>query len=164
MDLISSRTMDITKLAMDGLMERQRAISANTANVMTPGYQRQEVSFEDQLKGLIDEDKARTTLKERNSIEYNPQTLDTAVNRVEYAGENKSLTPQQMRFLASGTDYGKFSPETATDMVAGDDTGNNVDLEKEIMDMASVGIKYNTLVKVEAQNIKLVSTAIKGEV
>ena len=31
MDLISSRTIDITKLAMDGLMDRQQAISSNIA-------------------------------------------------------------------------------------------------------------------------------------
>ena len=40
MDLISTRTIEITKLAMDGLMDRQQAVSSNIANVMTPDYQR----------------------------------------------------------------------------------------------------------------------------
>ncbi len=39
--------IDITKLAMDGLMVRQKAITANIANVMTPDYQRKDVKFED---------------------------------------------------------------------------------------------------------------------
>ena len=45
MDLISNRTIEITKLGMDGLMSRQHAIASNIANVMTPGFQRQEVAF-----------------------------------------------------------------------------------------------------------------------
>ena len=54
MDLISSRTTDILKLGMDGLMERQHAISSNIANVMTPGYQRREVAFESQLAEIME--------------------------------------------------------------------------------------------------------------
>ena len=41
MDLISNRTIEITKLGMDGLMSRQHAIASNIANVMTSGFQRQ---------------------------------------------------------------------------------------------------------------------------
>ena len=40
MDLISNRTLEITKLAMDGLVDRQHAIASNIANVNTPGFQR----------------------------------------------------------------------------------------------------------------------------
>ena len=54
MDLISSRTIDILKLGMDGLMERQHAISSNIANVNTPDYQRKEVAFESQLAEIIE--------------------------------------------------------------------------------------------------------------
>ena len=54
MDLISSRTIEITKLGMDGLIDRQQAISSNIANVMTPDYQRKEVAFESQLAEIIE--------------------------------------------------------------------------------------------------------------
>ena len=53
-DLLTSRTMNVTKLGMDGLMARQNAISANIANVMTPNYQRKEVAFESQLSEIIE--------------------------------------------------------------------------------------------------------------
>ena len=49
MDLITSSTMNLMKLGMDGLLARHQAISSNIANVMTPNYHRQEVSFESQL-------------------------------------------------------------------------------------------------------------------
>ena len=55
--------MKITDLALDGLLERQRAISANTANVMTPGYQRKEVSFESQLSEIIEKDDLKDYIK-----------------------------------------------------------------------------------------------------
>ena len=55
-DLLTSRTMNITKLGLDGLMARQNAISANIANVMTPNYQRKEVAFESQLADIIEKD------------------------------------------------------------------------------------------------------------
>ena len=59
-DLISNRTTEITKLALDGLMMRQKAITANTANVMTPDYQRKEVNFEGQLNDIIEKDDLKT--------------------------------------------------------------------------------------------------------
>ena len=44
---ITTRAMDVTKLALDGLMQRQQAIASNTANVMTPDYQRKDLRDED---------------------------------------------------------------------------------------------------------------------
>ena len=46
MNLIHNRTKEIAAMALDGLHERSKAISANTVNVLTPNYQRKEVSFE----------------------------------------------------------------------------------------------------------------------
>ena len=57
MDLITSRTMEISHLGMNGLMDRQQAISSNIANVMTPDYQRKEVAFESQLSEIIEKEK-----------------------------------------------------------------------------------------------------------
>ena len=68
MDILSSRTSNITQLAMDGLMERQRAIGANIANVETPGYQRKEVAFESQLSEIIEKEDLKDFLKGQNSI------------------------------------------------------------------------------------------------
>ena len=46
--------MEISHLGMNGLMDRQQAISSNIANVMTPDYQRKEVAFESQLSESIE--------------------------------------------------------------------------------------------------------------
>ena len=159
MDLVSTRTIDITKLAMDGLMQRQKAIMSNTANVMTPGYQRQDVSFESQLKEIVEKDDLKKMLKTQNSMQYNPSSLDLAM------GDNSktSLTLQQTKFLQSNI-YGNYNPQFTTDTASGaDETGNNVNLEKEVMDMASVGMKYNVLATLESKKFRDLATVIKGE-
>lgn len=158
-DLISTRTMDITKLAMDGLMTRQKAITANTANVMTPGYQRKEITFENQLQEIVEKDDLKTYIKEQNSMEYNPTSLDAIMGRTEKPG----LTAQQAKYLQSDV-YGKFAPQILDDTASGSDsTGNNVELEKEVMDMAKVGNQYNVLARLEAKSVKIISGAIKGD-
>ena len=53
MNLIDNRTRAIGEMALNGLEQRARAISANTVNVLTPNYQRKEVSFEESLQGII---------------------------------------------------------------------------------------------------------------
>lgn len=157
-DLISSRTIDLTKLAMDGLTARQKAITANTANVMTPGYQRKEVSFEGQLKDIIDKDDLKEYMKGQNSIQYNPTSLDLAM------GDTKpQLTQQQARYLQSDV-TGNYSPQVTEDYYSGSDmNGNNVNMEKEVMDMANVGLRYSVLTGLEQKQFSNTSAVIKGE-
>jgi len=158
MDLLSTRTIDITKLALDGLMERQKAVTANTANIMTPGYRRQEVSFERQLKEIAEQDDLKTMIKEQNSIQYNPTSLDMAMER-----PNVKLTPQQIKYLQTDL-YGTYNPQVTEDSVSGGDrTGNNVSIEQEAMDMAKVGTQYSILTSLEQKSIKLIEGSIKGE-
>jgi len=158
MDLLSTRTIDITKLAMDGLMMRQKAVTANIANVMTPDYQRKDVSFESQLREITEKDDLKTMLKERNSIEYTPTSLDLATDRSPLA-----LTPQQAKYLQTDL-YGNYDPQITDDSNAGSDsTGNNVTLEKEVMDMSSIGMKYTALSTLEQKQLSNIRSAIKGD-
>lgn len=160
MDLISSRTIDVTKYAMDGLMMRQKAIAANTANVVTPGYQRKEVSFEGQLSEMIQKDDLKEYIKGQNSIQYNPPAIDLATNPESQRG---GLTPQESRYLQTDI-YKGYDPQVTDDTQSGgDQTGNNVDMEKEVTDMATVGLRYNVLSTLEQKQLGMVGAAIKGE-
>ena len=51
--IISDSSFQATKIALEGLSNRQQAISRNIANVDTPGYQAQTVNFEDTLKSML---------------------------------------------------------------------------------------------------------------
>ena len=77
MDFINNRTTDIAAMALDGLYERSKAISANTVNALTPNYQRKEVSFEQSLKGIIQKENEKEEMKLQNSLEYqkNPSSI-----------------------------------------------------------------------------------------
>lgn len=160
MDLISNRTIDVTKLALDGLMMRQKAITANTANVMTPDYQRKDVNFENQLKEIIEKDDLKNYIKEQNSIQYNPTSLDTVMNN---SSVSHGLTSQQAKYLQSDI-YGGYNPQITDDIQSGSDsTGNNVNLETEVMNMANVGLRYTVLTNLEGRQLGMVKSAIKGE-
>lgn len=159
MDLISNRTIDITKLALDGLTMRQKTIAANTANVMTPGYQRKDVQFEDQLREIVQKEDLKSYIKEQNSLQYNPTSLDLATG-----GGQNSLTPQKSAYLETNS-YDNYNPQVIDDTVSGgDETGNNVDMEKEVMSMAQVGLKYNVLADLEGRQLRMLGGAIKGEI
>jgi len=159
MDLISTRTTDITKYALDGLMVRQQAITANTANVMTPDYQRKEVNFENQLKEMVEKDDLKRYIKGQNSIQYNPSSIDMAV------GYNKPqrLTPQEANYLQSDISN-DFNPQVTDDTMSGSsESGNNVNMEKEIMDMAKVGTQYTILTNLQQRSFKNTLDVIKGQ-
>ena len=70
MDLFNVRAIEVSKLAMDGLVKRQTAIASNTANAMTPDYQRKQVAFEDQLREIIAKDDVRRDLRMQHSQAY----------------------------------------------------------------------------------------------
>lgn len=158
MDLISTRTIDITKLALDGLMMRQKAVTANIANVMTPDYQRKEVSFEGQLREIIEGDNLKQTIKTQNSIQYNPTSLESVMGTGQYG-----LTPQEKRYMQTDL-YSSYNPQIVDDIASGSDqSGNNVDLEKEVMSMTSIGMRYNVLAGLEAKALKNIAGVIKGD-
>lgn len=144
---------------MDGLMMRQKAVTANIANVMTPDYQRKEVSFEGQLNDIMAGEDLKQTIKEQNSIQYNPTSLDTAISPITMSG----MSPQQSRYMQSDL-YGSYAPQIVDDTASGSDqNGNNVDLEKEVMSMTSIGMRYNILATLEGKQMKNIAGVIKGD-
>ena len=64
MNFIENRAREIGGMGLDGLYERQKAISANTVNVLTPGYQRKTVSFEDSLRNIINRENEKEQIRE----------------------------------------------------------------------------------------------------
>ena len=165
MDILSSRTIEITQLALSGLMERQAAIASNTANVATPNYQRKEVCFEEQLNEIIERDNTRKQIRAYNSslepsVAKNPTIPETGF--IPYNPQPKTLSLEQLKFL-SQSDYGQFSPEILRDYSYFDvENDNNVNVEKEMTDMAKTGIKFNVLASLETRAFSGLSEVIKS--
>ena len=98
MDLINNRTKSIAAMALDGLYERSKAIGANTVNVLTPNYQRKEVSFEKSLQDVIKREDEKENIKIQNSMMYqkNPSQV-------------LAQSPEQIAFLNSETNPHRHS-------------------------------------------------------
>ena len=160
MDLISSRTIDILKFGMDGLMERQQAISSNIANVMTPDYQRKEVAFESQLTEIIEREDLKDYIKEQNSIKYVPPNVDVFTGEIH---TYKTPTMQEKAYLMSNS-YEDFKPQYVTDHYSGSNAdGNNVELEREMMDLSKTGTRYLVLSNLARRQFSSLSSVIRGQ-
>jgi len=152
MDIINNRTREITAMALDGLYERSKAISANTANALTPGYKRKDVLFESSLRNVIQKENEKEQLKVQNSALYDKKPEMVL-----------GQTPEQISFLNSQINEGYFI-DVETDMQEGFSLdGNNVNLEAEMMDEAQNGMKYQTLAKILSGSYKEMSSIIKGQ-
>ena len=152
--------MEITKLGMDGLMDRQHAIASNIANVMTPGFQRKEVAFESQLSEIKEREDLKDYIKRQNSIEYKPPMVDVFTGEVH---KYRTPTLQEQAYLKSNI-YDQFKPQLVTDIYSGtDSSGNNVELEREMMDLSKTGTKYLILSNLERRNFTNIAEVIKGQ-
>ncbi len=160
MDLITNRTMNITQLAMNGLMDRQHAIASNIANVMTPGFQRKEVAFESQLAEIQEKEDLKDFIKGQNSIEYKPPVMDVFTGEVH---KYRIPTLQEKAYLQSNV-YDQYKPQLVTDIYSGTDHhGNNVELEREMMDLSKTGTKYMVLSNLERRQFTGLSEVIRGQ-
>ena len=153
MDFIENRTRDIMQMSLDGLYERSKAIAANTANALTPGYKRKEVSFEDSLQQIIKRENEKEEIKLQNAMMYqkNPDKV------------LKGQSPEQLAFLNS--DMNKdFFINVEEDMSQGYEIdGNNVNIESEMMDETQNGMKYNVVANLLSKSYRQLSDIIKGQ-
>ncbi len=150
MDMLTNRAMDVAKLALDGLIQRQQAIASNTANAMTPNYQRKDIVFEDQLQAMLQKDDEKQSIKAINSAYYAHSSLDT-------------VSPVKDLTLLNQNSFDGYKPEIIQDYSGmNPETGNNVNVEAEMMDMAKAGLQYNTLATLEGRMFQQMSEVIKS--
>lgn len=101
--------INVLDKAADASWIRNEAISNNIANVNTPGYKRQDVNFEEQLRRAmknsrytsIDERVANVDLEKLNPITYRDHaTLSYRLdgNNVDIDTENVELASNQIRY------------------------------------------------------------------
>ncbi|MBR2069284.1 MAG: flagellar basal body rod protein FlgB [Candidatus Gastranaerophilales bacterium] len=153
MDFINNRTRSILHMSLDGLYERSKAIAANTANALTPGYKRKEVSFEESLQGVIKRENEKEEMKLQNAIEYqkNPSEI------------MKGQSLERLAFL--NTDINKnFFIDTQEDSSQGYEIdGNNVNIETEMMDEAKNGMQYATVASLLSKSYQQMQNIITGQ-
>ena len=124
--------INVLSKAADASWLRNEAISNNIANVDTPNYKRQDVSFETELKHAL------------RSSKY--ISLDKKVDALNSDGRLSHIDPRTY------LDHSAFSYRL---------DGNNVDIDTENVELASNQIKYNALVQSIDQEFKNLKSVIK---
>ena len=114
--LISDDAMTAASLALNGLSMRQQVISRNLANVDTPGYQAQDIKFEDAVKSAINSSQSSLPMTQTS-----PMHLTAASSQTSGA---------QMVQRAGGSERADQ---------------NNVDINTELTDMTATGIEYQAI-------------------
>ncbi|WP_434512034.1 flagellar basal body rod protein FlgB [Desulfitobacterium sp. AusDCA] len=131
MDLLVTPLMNMLEKKLDASALRQKVIANNVANVDTPGFKTSHVEFEDILKRALN--------KESLSLrKTDPRHIDPSIN----------VQAAQARVVIDN------STTLRND-------GNNVDIDKEMADLAKNGIDYQAISQILGQKysgkIKLIS-------
>jgi flagellar basal-body rod protein FlgB len=119
--------------ALDGLSLRQRVTANNIANVDTPGYKAQQVSFEAQLQHALAGDTA---------AELPLQTTDPG----HLGGSDLSSSPL-------------VAVERRNSDLRND--GNNVDIDLETTTLAETALRYQALTQLAWQKLSLLKSIVR---
>ncbi|MDA8186938.1 MAG: flagellar basal body rod protein FlgB [Dehalococcoidales bacterium] len=117
-------------VALNGLAARQRVISNNLANVDTPQFKASEVRFEDELQNVIGKGRQSSPLM---LVSSNRRHINPAPESVE------AIQPEVV------------SDNSTTIRV----DGNNVDIDKEMVQLAETAVSYNSLVQLVSARLSL---------
>lgn len=99
--MLNNKTADILETTLVGLAKRLEATTHNMANMNTPKYTRREISFEDQLKEVIDgpsklalktSEKGHIPNVITNAAEVDPK--ERAVSYEDYRFDENNVDPE----------------------------------------------------------------------
>lgn len=97
---------DITNIALakalDGTALRHRAIANNLANVETPGFQRQDVAFESELRSALDSSSLSQDSQMDQVRKVSPDVIGDAASPAQENGNNVN-PDHEMASLAENT-------------------------------------------------------------
>lgn len=134
--IISSKTMNLLTMGLDAASMRQRVIADNLANIETPGYKRSEVVFESELrKAMGQQGGLGAAMTHERHIPFGRQGI-------------ARVRPEVVR----GSDLSMRVD------------GNNVDIDREMAELAKNSIKYEMIVQQLSGQIKTIKSAIEGRI
>ena len=127
-------TWNVIEKGLEGLSTRFRATSRNLANVNTPGFARRNVSFENELRDVINADRRlHMNTTRAGHIPSRPRSVADVI-------------PREIRI---------------DDEIYRLD-GNNVDPEREMAVLAQTRMMYNAMARYAARRVASLRSAITG--
>ena len=156
MDLISTRTIELATIGLDGLSARHKAIASNIANADTPGYKRIDVTFEDQLSKIINTKDVRENQKLLNSMDTNDVISNSPIN-------NRTKAPLSVNYNQSFMEISDFNPQTEESSENSPNTNENtVNIEQEMSSLTKNGMTYNALASLQSREFRGLAEVIRG--
>jgi flagellar basal-body rod protein FlgB len=124
--------------SLDVESQRRRVIANNIANVDVPHFKRSEVNFESELGRVI---------REKESSDNKLPALLNDPKHIPFFIPKEVESVQPRTNLDYNTTYRN--------------DGNNVDIEKEMVDASKNVMRYNALVQGLSQNYKILKTVMR---
>jgi len=131
-DGLFGNTMVMLETVLDFQSERHTILTANVANVDTPGYKGHDVRFADELKRAID---AEGTISLKKT------------NEKHLPVEMSQLRGVEPRLITSNDAPPRLD-------------GNTVDLDKEMTNLAETSLYYNVTSQIVSKKMRFLRTAI----
>ncbi len=122
--------IDFLSSLLDVKMKRHELLSNNLANVDTPGYKRYDIAFEELLKSKLNRRTIPLVTTSEKHIDARKQLMDI---------KPKVYREEDYRFR---------------------NDGNNVDIDKEMVELAKNTLSYNIISEQISKNFKMLQTAI----
>ena len=132
MELGNTKNDRLIKTALEGLVSRQRTIADNVANVDTPEFKASRVSFE-------------TALKQAAGTVDEPLKMMKVQNAVAAPGD---APPDVKPTVTLESDTGRRND------------GNNVDVDREMLELADTNVRFNALIQVMSSKMANLRYAI----
>jgi flagellar basal-body rod protein FlgB len=132
-DLFSTGSFVALDKGLDAAALRQQVIANNVANINTPGFKKQDVSFEDELAAAIEgRQNSKLLQTEAGHLSGGNPLDDVGINVTTVNGTS-------MRY-----------------------DGNNVDIDEEMSKMAENNIRYQAMSKLMSERFGGLKTVING--
>jgi flagellar basal-body rod protein FlgB len=131
--IFGDMALQAISFALDGLSLRQRVTAQNIANVDTPGYKAQLVSFETQLQHALDGDaEPGLPLEITNTSHLNHSAV------------------QKSPFISVGRRDSSLRND-----------GNNVDIDVEMTTLAETTLRYQALAQLSGMKLGLLKSLVR---
>lgn len=138
MKLFEATKIPVLGKALDAYTLRHKAIATNLANITTPGYRAQNVTFEDQLAGALGAEGLSGT---RTNAHHLP-IGQNAVASVQPTVQQPAASQGEGDAMASGV--------------------NNVDLDQEMAELAKNQIRFRFSARLLSETFRGLQKSIRG--
>ncbi len=128
-----SDALNSLEAAMHGLSQRSKAISANIANINTPGYTRRQINFEETLQKNLDKAAINLNATKTDTVHINEEIIDL-----------------------------KDSISSELDLISPGNGINNVNIEREMLDLTKTGLRFKAVSSITKKHFEILRGIIRG--